>query len=36
MITGDYRGGGGKKADFFDYIRYERSLIRFSTLIARL
>ena len=24
MITGDYRGGGvKKKADFFDYVRYE-------------
>ena len=34
MITGDYRGGWGKKADFLLLI--ERSLIRFSSLIARL
>ena len=35
-ITGDYRGGGGKKLKrlIFDYVRYERSLIRFSSLIA--
>ena len=29
-------GEGVKNADFFDYVRYERSLIRFSSLNARL
>ena len=32
MITGDYRGGC--KGWFLDYVRYERSLIRFSSLIV--
>ena len=35
MITGDYREGGGKKRLIFGYVRYERSLILFSSLIAR-
>ena len=36
VITGDYSGGGGKKADFFAYVRYEWSFSRLSKHIARL
>ena len=36
MITGDNKGGGVKKANFFDYVRFERSIICFSSIIASL